>query len=606
MRGKNVKMPMCDYGAGCTRKGCIYRHPPKTKKKKKKKNSSDGNSNVDRVSTSMGGADAKVCIYYMSGECSFGSGCRFRHPPRERPPPPSNASIAGKESSDRCVPVVERDPSHDRKSTAISAVLRDMSLTESEKHERVRLIQSGSRLASFTLSGSPTTAAERGRLKVTSAEWTPASLVSTSAAFVPSSVAAATKSVDLARSSATVIVPDIVKSLLPTELLERIRIVCAAIVARPHIAFPEGALDIDSVIAILIPLDEVTSFLGAPPLSTQRHQGILSYATVLWSVRRCLEASAQALRSSCPDSGSVRSLLGALESVPPIATDPPLARVDAPAFDGDGSAVGEARASASFGLAAQLRLRGLQCSFDHVPEAVVAASLDQHRGNIEATAKSLIEAFGPPEKKTRAQEPLTAPKKKTVMRVATARSSNDAEQHIAVPWVDAGYSVGSAYSVGGLRRMAADEAKERNKLFSLATEAYRRGNGALAKSLSEKGRSHDRKMRKLHAEASQKILAERQKHLGTDAAARGTLDLHGQHIAEAIQMVETFLDHHRRLGAHGSVTLIAGAGKHTIVPGHRRGRSLRESLRGWLQRTQARGSFSELKGDARGTFVVRL
>ena len=26
---KPVKMPMCQYGAGCTRKDCIYRHPPK-------------------------------------------------------------------------------------------------------------------------------------------------------------------------------------------------------------------------------------------------------------------------------------------------------------------------------------------------------------------------------------------------------------------------------------------------------------------------------------------------------------------------------------------------------------------------------------------------
>ena len=29
---KQQQMPMCDYGAACTRKGCIYRHPPKPKR----------------------------------------------------------------------------------------------------------------------------------------------------------------------------------------------------------------------------------------------------------------------------------------------------------------------------------------------------------------------------------------------------------------------------------------------------------------------------------------------------------------------------------------------------------------------------------------------
>ena len=54
------RMPMCDFGAGCTRKGCIYRHPPKEKV---------------AVSTS-----SEVCKPFLSGRCLYGSGCQNRHP----------------------------------------------------------------------------------------------------------------------------------------------------------------------------------------------------------------------------------------------------------------------------------------------------------------------------------------------------------------------------------------------------------------------------------------------------------------------------------------------------------------------------------------------
>ena len=170
-----------------------------------------------------------------------------------------------------------------------------------------------------------------------------------------------------------------------------------------------------------------------------------------------------------------------------------------------------------------------------------------------------------------------------------------------MPWVDAGASVSAAYNSQGLRHQAAEEARQRNRLFQRATEAYRRGDGALAKRLSQNGWRHDQNMRRLHAAASDRILRERSRHLGATS-----IDLHGQHITEAISRVEAFLDHHRRMQTAGEVTLIAGAGKHSVSARGQPKRSLRESLLGWLQRTQPRGSFRELKGDARGTFSVRI
>ena len=52
------QMPMCTYGAGCTRSDCVYRHPPPPEKD----------------------PDAPVCMPFISGYCTFGTRCTNRHP----------------------------------------------------------------------------------------------------------------------------------------------------------------------------------------------------------------------------------------------------------------------------------------------------------------------------------------------------------------------------------------------------------------------------------------------------------------------------------------------------------------------------------------------
>ena len=54
------QMPMCQYGASCTRKGCVYRHPPKPAKKAVK--------------------NVEICVHFIGGACSFGDKCANRHP----------------------------------------------------------------------------------------------------------------------------------------------------------------------------------------------------------------------------------------------------------------------------------------------------------------------------------------------------------------------------------------------------------------------------------------------------------------------------------------------------------------------------------------------
>lgn len=73
-KAKKQTIPKCSYGAACTRKGCVYTHPPKPPKKKK---------GELPAPTSQTTTSSRVCLPYLSNLCTFGSGCRDRHPPDE-------------------------------------------------------------------------------------------------------------------------------------------------------------------------------------------------------------------------------------------------------------------------------------------------------------------------------------------------------------------------------------------------------------------------------------------------------------------------------------------------------------------------------------------
>ena len=55
-----TRMPLCQYGAACTRRDCVYRHETRGSEVKK---------------------TAKVCMAFLSGSCQFGRTCFNRHPP---------------------------------------------------------------------------------------------------------------------------------------------------------------------------------------------------------------------------------------------------------------------------------------------------------------------------------------------------------------------------------------------------------------------------------------------------------------------------------------------------------------------------------------------
>ncbi|KAH8075566.1 hypothetical protein JL721_1580 [Aureococcus anophagefferens] len=90
------QMPMCQYGASCTRKGCVYRHPPKPAKKAVK--------------------NVEICVHFIGGACSFGDKCANRHPGkaeaarfRETCAPIACAGRSG-EGGDECCDPISLEP----------------------------------------------------------------------------------------------------------------------------------------------------------------------------------------------------------------------------------------------------------------------------------------------------------------------------------------------------------------------------------------------------------------------------------------------------------------------------------------------------------------
>ena len=70
-----ARMPLCQYGSGCTRKDCVYRHETRGAEVKQTE---------------------KICMPFVSGICEFGKGCYNRHPGAAEV-----AAIRGKYSSTR-------------------------------------------------------------------------------------------------------------------------------------------------------------------------------------------------------------------------------------------------------------------------------------------------------------------------------------------------------------------------------------------------------------------------------------------------------------------------------------------------------------------------
>jgi len=95
------------------------------------------------------------------------------------------------------------------------------------------------------------------------------------------------------------------------------------------------------------------------------------------------------------------------------------------------------------------------------------------------------------------------------------------------------------------------------RAFEESHQAYSRGDGALAKQLSNQGKDHQRRMEQLNKEASDWIFAENNKN-----RKPGEIDLHGLYVKEAVARTDQALQSAKARG-DTQLSLIVGKGLHS-------------------------------------------
>ncbi|KAK2751558.1 hypothetical protein FQN55_000279 [Onygenales sp. PD_40] len=96
-----------------------------------------------------------------------------------------------------------------------------------------------------------------------------------------------------------------------------------------------------------------------------------------------------------------------------------------------------------------------------------------------------------------------------------------------------------------LREAARHEAAQRGSCFDRSRHAYESGDGQLAKELSEQGKAHGRKMEEYNKQASEFIFRENN---ADGRVPSDTIDLHGQFVEEAEDILEERIKYARQHG----------------------------------------------------------
>ncbi|CAJ2506288.1 Uu.00g004180.m01.CDS01 [Anthostomella pinea] len=111
-----------------------------------------------------------------------------------------------------------------------------------------------------------------------------------------------------------------------------------------------------------------------------------------------------------------------------------------------------------------------------------------------------------------------------------------------------------------LRDQARAEASKRNSCFDRAHQAYERGDGAEAKQLSNEGKAHAAKMDEYNKQASDYVFRENN---ATGRVADDTIDLHGQFVEEAENILEQRIRYAQQQG-QTHLHVIVGKGNHSV------------------------------------------
>lgn len=110
-----------------------------------------------------------------------------------------------------------------------------------------------------------------------------------------------------------------------------------------------------------------------------------------------------------------------------------------------------------------------------------------------------------------------------------------------------------------LRDLARSEGNKKRDCFARSQQAYSSGDGALAKSLSEQGKRHQAQQDAYNRQASEFIFRENNV---PGRVAEDTIDLHGQFVEEAEDMLEARIRDARARG-QTHLHVIVGKGNHS-------------------------------------------
>ncbi|KAJ3017370.1 hypothetical protein HKX48_003579 [Thoreauomyces humboldtii] len=171
---------------------------------------------------------------------------------------------------------------------------------------------------------------------------------------------------------------------------------------------------------------------------------------------------------------------------------------------------------------------------------------------------------------------------------------------VETKWVATGDTLAATYARH--RGDAISAAIQRNKLFQRATEAYLAGNKAAAKAFSLGAHRLNERVQELHRQAGQRIFETRNSSTASHPSeGTRTVDLHGLHPDESVEMLQSQLAKLKRENFSGRVVIVTGTGHHS------RGQKAKvlPAIREFLHKAGLRAEEATMSDSRGGMFVLQ-
>jgi len=253
-------------------------------------------------------------------------------------------------------------------------------------------------------------------------------------------------------------------------------------------------------------------------------------------------------------------------------------------------------------IAKDMKLEKLQSTYSWLDYDIVKQFFDANNGNYNAAVQQLSDVYDVryqdyPKKKSPIEKVVPQPATKPAVTINPDSVGSVIVNHKELLGETSRNREEQGKLYDKYRQEAIQHATLRNLAFREATQAYLSGNGAAAKKLSEQGRYHDEKMKDLHAKAGKQIFLNRNRQFGNLL----TIDLHGLHVKEAIEVLDQLFLGNNQLIERGDkkkiVSIITGAGKHSL---HGRAR-LKPTVKNFLRDHKITHTETQA-----GVFVVQI